>query len=111
MSQELDRREYTRFATSLSIEVTSADGQRIEGRTVDFGTLGFRFDTANPLPTDALCRIRMIFDKGGEEAPIEAEGVVVHSEPSGMGIRLTGLAEECQEDYQDLIGLHSASGR
>jgi len=109
MSEELDRREYTRFATSLSIEVTSADGQPIEGRTVDFSTLGFRFDTANPLPVNAICRIRMIFDKGGEEAPIEAEGVVVHSEPSGMGVRLTGLAEECQEDYQDVVALHSTA--
>ncbi|HVG20770.1 MAG TPA: PilZ domain-containing protein [Blastocatellia bacterium] len=86
----------------LLIEVRyEGGGRRGQSRISDISATGVYIDTMNPLPDGSQAKLDFTLPGGYR---VEAEGVVVRSEPSiGMAIRFKQINPQDQQRIADLV--------
>ncbi|NIA14308.1 MAG: hypothetical protein GWP08_09510 [Nitrospiraceae bacterium] len=103
MSNEADKREFTRSAVGVPVEVTSASGDVIEATGSDIGMNGLHVCCPKPLAVGTECTTTLVLQEGEAQMRVKAEGKVVRADDSGMGIKFTGLDVDSVEDLHNLL--------
>ena len=103
MSEGAENRGFVRVAVHKQVEVTPESGDRVEARTDNISLEGLHVVTPSPLPPGSPCDITVVVTGGDEKITIKAKGEVVHTDDSGMGIRMTSIEAYAMERLCDLL--------
>ena len=107
MSNEDNKREFTRSAVGMTVEITTASGGVVKTTGSDVGMKGLHVCCSDPLAVGTECTATLVLQEGEERVCVQAEGKVVRADDSGMGIEFTGLDADSVEDLHKLLMYNS----
>ena len=103
MTEEKNRREFTRARTGVTAEVCADGGAPIVSRTTDVSLKGLYLACNRGLPVGSRCRVVLFLDGGEGGVQIEASGTVARADEGGIGIELTAVDLESLEHLRNLV--------
>jgi len=95
----MNHRKFTRVSPHLPVDVV-ADGKTVAGEVRDISFEGLWLPTLEPLAERTICRVTIHL---AETIKINADGVVVRSEPDGFAVQFVDLLD--LESYGHLRNL------
>jgi hypothetical protein len=101
------RREFTRVASHLTVELESDSGKRLASPARDVAMSGVYVDAAWPGEVGDPCRVTIFLEGDGGIPPLTALGRVVRVEPEGTAVDFTELSLDAYEHLKNLVRLNS----
>ncbi len=107
-SPESPSRRSTRVSVPVAAAVTTPDGVQILGVARDLSVKGLAVDTEVRLPPGTRCTVVLFLEGGLGTVRVEAEGTVVRSDGSGLGLELGAVQLDSLEHLRKLVLYNSA---
>lgn len=103
-----DQREFTRVPVTFTVVLVLEDQPPIVGRTDDVSLGGLFLQCNRTVKVDAACQVTLLL-MGGEPGPrIEAAGIVIRTDKTGIGVSFTRLSGDGIEHLRRLVMLNAA---
>lgn len=96
-------RIFSRSATRMAVEVTTDAGVFIDGHLRDVSMNGLWLACSRMLPVGAVCQVAVVLDAGEPVIRFKADGRVVRTDETGMGIEFTEIDEDYVEHLRNLV--------
>ncbi|MEE2960116.1 MAG: PilZ domain-containing protein [Myxococcota bacterium] len=101
MSNDENRREFTRVLVSLKVELSAEDKTSICGIAENLSLNGVYLECTGKLPLGTSCEVQLELDGGGIK--LDISGQVSRDTEKGLGIEFTGVALDDLEHLRNLI--------
>lgn len=103
MSNEANRRDFTRCPVHVTVEVRAEDGSSAEGEVENVSLNGCYVRCDESLPDDTMCEVTLRLHGGNEDVLVEARGVVIRHGDYNMAIEFKEVEAEGFEHLQRLV--------
>jgi hypothetical protein len=102
-----EKREFSRVASRLTVELESDSGRRVSGPARNVAMSGVYLDAAWPGEVGDPCGVTIFLEGRGEILPLTARGRVVRAEPEGTAVDFAELSLNAYEHLKNLVRLNS----
>ena len=129
MPVEENHREFTRVKVAIHVELRMGGNVVIQGELDNVSFNGLLMSCETTLPEQTPCRVFLHLDGGQGGPTIEAQGIVMRTEPHKLAIQFTELmgndsthhlknlvlynsgtqANRVEEEFESHVGLHAKS--
>lgn len=89
--QDCPHRDFTRVPVKIWAEISGADKTIPLCETRNVSVKGLYLVTAERLPLDTRCRVKLFLGEPSSPLRIVSDGRIAHVDDTGMGVELTGM--------------------
>lgn len=103
MSNNDNRREFSRVAPRLDVVLTTEDRTIRSGQTHDVSMNGLFCVCNDPFPEGTQCRVTLLLGEPEDPVRIETSGTVVRSTDSGNAVQFSEISLDGYQHLRNLV--------